>query len=200
MLAASHCSSRSGRRALRDGSPHGPSFLRDPRLFSNTIPSSKCSASPISDLGVLHRTVQCPIRRASFTMSKATELVAGAAVQAAEHGRHIFIYNNVRTNQVVYSLYRSMHVCLSSITLYMAIKIADALPRTTLSSARSPSSARNPSRPPSVKTSGGPLQPSPSLPTTKASPPTANCANSAKCTSLPGRRKMRRSCRKRRSA
>lgn len=33
-----------------------------------------------------------------------------AARQVAEPGRHIFIYNNIRTNQTVYSLQRSMNV------------------------------------------------------------------------------------------
>ncbi|KAF4313174.1 hypothetical protein GTA08_BOTSDO01558 [Botryosphaeria dothidea] len=32
-----------------------------------------------------------------------------AARKAAEHGRHIFIYNNIRTNQTVYSLQRSLN-------------------------------------------------------------------------------------------
>ncbi|GME26300.1 hypothetical protein GTA08_BOTSDO01558 [Neofusicoccum parvum] len=40
-----------------------------------------------------------------------------AARKAAEHGRHIFIYNNIRTNQTVYSLQRSMnnHAALSQL-------------------------------------------------------------------------------------
>lgn len=39
-----------------------------------------------------------------------------AARKAAEHGRHIFIYNNIRTNQTVYSLQRSLNVCVNRLS------------------------------------------------------------------------------------
>lgn len=38
-----------------------------------------------------------------------------AAAKAVEHGRNIFIYNNLRTNQVIYSLARTIYVCSPSV-------------------------------------------------------------------------------------
>jgi hypothetical protein len=40
-----------------------------------------------------------------------------AAAKAAEHGRNIFIYNNIRTNQVIYSLTRTIYVRPPVLTL-----------------------------------------------------------------------------------
>lgn len=36
--------------------------------------------------------------------------MAHLAPRAIQHGHHIFVYNNIRTNQVVYSLTRALNV------------------------------------------------------------------------------------------
>lgn len=107
----------------------------------------------------------------------------------AHHGNQIFIYRNIRTNQIVYSLTRSLNVPSpfpppSSFPPPLA-PANRSHSRTTPPSNNSPSSAKKPSPPPSAKTSGSPSPSSNSPPPSKASTPTANCVNSGDCTRHP---------------
>lgn len=49
------------------------------------------------------------LNKAARALSKGTV----ATPAAAEHGQHIFIYSNIRTNQTVYSLQRNLNVCIN---------------------------------------------------------------------------------------
>lgn len=90
------------------------------------------------------------------------------AVQPAEpiqtqHGNQIFIYRNIRTNQIVYSLTRSLNVSFPFFHLVftyplplLAFAQLSVHYRTTPPSNNSPSLERKPSPPLFAKTSGSP--------------------------------------------
>jgi hypothetical protein len=96
-------------------------------------------------------------------------LKALQAVRPSEHGRHIFVYTNIDTKQVIYSLRRTLKVGLSHhpIPHYLAPSPSSshAIPAQffldpllrhsrTPTSTNSPSSANTPCPPPSGPTSG----------------------------------------------
>lgn len=97
------------------------------------------------------------------------------------HGQHIYLYHQIQTNQVVYSLSRHLHVPSPSPPLSQR-QTNPPLHRTKTPSTNSPFSAKRPSPPVSAKISGPLSQWSTFPPPTPASKPIANCANSADCT------------------
>lgn len=77
------------------------------------------------------------------------------ALNAITHGKNIFVYHNIRTNQVVYSLTRYLEVGFSSGTFSpVSALLTLAWLRKTASSANSSTTARKPSPPLSEKTCG----------------------------------------------
>lgn len=109
-----------------------------------------------------------------------------AAKQIVEHGTQIFFYNNIRTNQVVYSFTRTLNVYSPHHCHVQNLRYTNLSHlRTTRPSPKYPFSARKPFPPASAKTSGTHSASSNSHTPPKASSPTAACASSAAYTKHP---------------
>lgn len=101
------------------------------------------------------------------------------ALNAMTHGKNIFVYHNIRTNQVVYSLTRYLEVrtilidLLSFILLIFFVRY-----RKTMSSANSSTTAKRPSPQPFEKTCGCPTTQCTSPTPRSVCVPTTSSANS----------------------
>lgn len=78
-----------------------PTVVRDNlrfALFEHKTPSPPphCLSYPV-DAATMTTTASLPVR--------------SVAEKVVDHGKHIFVYNNIRTNQVIYSLTRTLKVC-----------------------------------------------------------------------------------------
>ena len=105
---------------------------------------------PIGEAPVLQGKTRDPASNAAKDHQMKEGVRLRRALQAMTHGRDIFVYHNIRTNQVVYSLTRYLQVCLSIRRLNLWITKARQLlmqdwDRKTTSSNSSSSTAKRPS-------------------------------------------------------
>jgi hypothetical protein len=132
-------------RAVRQESP-----LRAPQRPSHTM-----SARATADIA---RHVICTttkVRHASTTTALARPK-PGKKIKPV-HGQQIFVYSHFQTNQVVYSLTKSLNVCfvpLLSVIITPCLTYTPLSYRTMTLSANSPSTAKRRSPGPCAKTSG----------------------------------------------
>lgn len=112
----------------------------------NQVPACRCS--PVS-----HSNMSLPssILPRAVIYDSISPMAQALGSQVAKNGQHIFIYNNIRTNQVVYSLTRSLNVTFPPSPSSTSI---NPFSRTMTQSNNFLSSAKRPSPRASAKISG----------------------------------------------
>lgn len=79
-------------------------------IDATTLATSPLVRYPLTGGKVIQGKTRHPSSRAADTFRERETARLKRALQSVTHGRHIFAYNHIRTNQVVYSLSRTLQV------------------------------------------------------------------------------------------
>lgn len=87
-----------------------PKKLTEKVVDATALLTSKLVRNPLTGGKIIQGRTRHPSSRAADEWRVRESARLKKALKAVGHGKHIFAYNNVRTNQVVYSLTRTLDV------------------------------------------------------------------------------------------
>lgn len=94
--------------------PAANAVTKAPKTFKlldpTTLATSRAVQFPLSDGKTIQGKVRFPNSRAAQHYRIQESVRLKKALQHLTHGKNIFVYNNLRTNQVIYSLSRTLDV------------------------------------------------------------------------------------------